>query len=112
MFCSCFFRRPRVIRHPRVAAGLESRRLLYWQRTFVVQPVSKPWRFNFLPKINPSVVVERNCAQRFARAVRPATMIPRPDYQKVVVLLVEFFQPRIGHHWPEKIFLIPPSGHI
>src|SRR5262249_58287157 len=39
-------------------------------------------------------------------------MVPRANHQKVVILLVGFFEPAVGHDRTKEVFLVPPAGHV
>src|SRR5260370_39253765 len=106
MFGLRFFWRPGVERGPGVAASLKCCGFLYRQSAFVVQPVGKPRRFDFLAEVNGGIAVKRNVAQRRAFAAAPAAMIPRTYHQKVVIFLIGFFQAGLSHLLDEEGLLV------
>src|SRR5689334_17725718 len=84
--CGSFLRRPGIELHPLVAARLKKQSFFKRKAALVLEPVSKPGRFDFLAKVERRIAAERNLAERISQAVSPAAVIPRARNQIIQVI--------------------------
>ena len=105
-------RRPAVVVPPLVRAALEGDRLRLAQRAPVLQIKSKKGRLNAIAKIFGGRATEVDVAELLARLRVPASVIPGPNDEEILILCVELLEALIDLHRPVEILLIPPSSDI
>src|SRR5690348_18456034 len=107
-----FAGRPGIEMHPVVAPCLEELGFFERQCAFVLEPIGKPGRFDFLAKIEGGIAAKGDCTKRIAAAAAPSAMIPRACNEIVQMFGVGFFEARVRGHWAVKIFLVPPTSDV
>ena len=65
-----------------------------------------------MPEIKRGVAAKRNEAERIARAVGPAAVVPRTGHEIIQVVGVFLFEQFVNLHGTIKIFLVPPAGDV
>ena len=105
-------RRPTVVRPPRVAAGLEHRRLGWRFGAQVLEVALEERELDFRLEVPAGGGAEPDVAQLVAGHAAPSAVEPRSHRKDAPVLRVNLFELIVDAHRPVEVLGIEPPGHV